>query len=1001
MSIIEEYNKVKRVSLFKLIPPNLHESVLEDCSLYSIKMGNSIVQKNNLLYIVTSGEVQLSYSENNKVLDIIEPGRSIEFSSYLNKSPWKYKWTASDDSHILLVPRQTLDKIFSLLPSIKKYLQNITHYEELHKLKRDYQLIGIDDNSLYQFFENIQTIGSEEIDDVIKNSLNKTLVISSGEMRIYLKSEENEKYITSLYRSDYLIIRNDIRVVCSQDFRGILLTGSQDSYFIKNFTPVLDKLSDTIEKTKNKESIKSEQIYYEDNFEYEDNSINIEEFKPDKNQIKKHHKKKFYFIKQNDMMDCGAACMAMISRFYGKKINIATWRSLIYITREGASMLSLKNAANQVGFDAMGVMSGYKSLQELQVPFIALMQSHYVVIYKVSPDYIWIADPSSKLDKVSRDEFKKSYSHHCLLIKPNSRLANYPNSKNNYGKYLNLLKGSYWQFLEILLASILLSLLNLGLPLFLQLTFDNVLLPKNQNNFQTPLIMLSTIILLAGVLVKIRGHIFIKFSTQLSSKLNSKFFKHILKLPLNYFEVRNVGDITSRLSEINQLRDFFSLFLLSSIFNIFSLLISSGILYYYHPHLFLISLIFIPFYLFMFKLIIKTTTKHLNTIFKFSGISESLLFEQITFIKTLKSIGAMVTARWRWEESFIKLINEKRQREKALNLLKTASPFASEIFQIILFFTALGLFLNEALSFGQVIAVYFLAQYFLNPLDELLKKWNDFDQAAMAFGKIDEILTSPKENINLFESNPSNEILGDIICKNVTFQYGSDGSPLVLKNIDLEIPRGKTIAFVGQSGSGKSTLSSMINRLYTPIQGDIYFGETHSKEIPLENLRKLIKTTGQDSELFSGTIIDNITLGDENPHFERAVHASKMACAHDFIVKKRHGYYYQLGPRGLGLSGGQRQRLCLARVFYSNPEILILDEATSSLDEISEKKILNNIRMRKGKTNILIAHRLNTIIHADKIVVFQKGQIVEEGTHQELLLKRSHYFRLFKRQIEL
>jgi ATP-binding cassette subfamily B protein len=502
---------------------------------------------------------------------------------------------------------------------------------------------------------------------------------------------------------------------------------------------------------------------------------------------------------------------------------------------------------------------------------------------------------------------------------------------------------------------------------------------------------------------KIRGNLLASLTSKLSTKFTSLFLMHTLKLPFSYFEVRNVGDITTRLSELDKIRDFFSTKFVLTFVNLFSLFIYLFVLYLYAPILILVFLPFIPIFLVFLRYLMKKAILNLNNTFKAAGKMQSLTFEQIEGIETLKSLGALVATRWRWEESIVNLFKNRVEFEHISVLLNAVSKFFQEFVAFTLFITGIYLYFEGDLSLGQVIAINALGGSIVAPLIQLMQEWDEFNKIAVSIEKVDEIFTSPTESIDFLKEYKQNDkkLQGDIQFKNIFFQYGNEQSPMVLKGINLQINAGETIAFVGSSGSGKTTLAYMVNRLYNPTKGHVLVDGVDSAEIPLEDLRESMAMINQDNNIFSGTIIDNITLGDSKPDFNRVIEAAKLADAHDFIIGKKAGYYHQLGESGTGVSGGQKQRLNIARAFYKNPNILIMDEATSALDSKSEAHIMKNIKKRGDKTTLIIAHRLNTIIHADRIFVFHKGQLIEQGSHKELILAQKKYFQMFKKQLEM
>ena len=739
-----------------------------------------------------------------------------------------------------------------------------------------------------------------------------------------------------------------------------------------------------------------------DETEPDDDRFQVSDFRPGEKLLAKNHRKKYIWLQQHDMMDCGAACLTMISKFYGKNINLATWRSLVHITKEGASMLSLKKAAEHVGFDSIGVMSGYKALQELHVPMIALLQYHFVVVYKIEDSHVWVADPASQLKKMPKEDFLKEFSNNALLLKPNENLKKYPNSKNTFLKYLELFRGEKIRVLEILMLSMVIFTFGLTLPLFTQFVFDNVLITLDEKFLRFVAIIFIALGLFNTFSEWIRSVLMAKLTSKLDGKFTSLFLNHTLKLPFSYFAVRNVGDITTRLVEIGKIREFFSSKLVTTFLNIFGFTLYTSILLLYKVELLYVLIPFILVFLLILYRIILHVRTNLHDTFKASGKNQSVIFEQMKSFETIKSLGAEISARLRFEETLTALLKLKRKFELIVTLLQSFSGFYQEFISLSLFITSIYFYFQGELTLGQVMAVQALAGSITAPLIQLMQDWDELNKIGISMEKVDEIITSKTEKISFQSNRETKLIIGEVAFKDVFFQYGNEHSPMVLKKINLTLELGRVFAFVGGSGSGKTTLAYMLNRLYSPTKGKIFIGDTDTEIVPLEVLRSNIAMISQDNTLFAGSFLDNITLGDDNPDYEKAIFCAKLSNAHDFIMEKPGGYYHHLGEGGVGISGGQKQRINIARALYRDPHILIMDEATSALDAKSEKIIVDNLKQRaKNKTTIIIAHRLNTIMHADKIFVFDKGHLIESGAHKELLNSRGKYYRMFKKQLEM
>lgn len=1009
LNIEQAFNLIKRRSLFALIPRDLSIEIINHCQLCNSPAGvilnaNSAV---NDLIILISGSIDLL--QDGKIEDTLIQGRSLELESlYLKQPKWRFVWQTKTEIAYIKINFEKFLSIINKNPALSSYLERISTSSEIYKFKRDLKLLNLEDSVLQKIVIEMQLndIAKQEFSSWKEQITHKNLVIiKKGSIRCLIEQGEEKKLVDEYFFTDYFFIQPETTVefiVSSDcqfwyaDLERLKLNSYQDWALIDFLQDKVNRLTKEYELDQQME----EQEF--DDAEPDDDRFDVKDFKPGDKALSINHRKKFIWMQQHDMMDCGAACLAMISTFYGKKINLSTWRSLVHITREGASMLSLKKAAERVGFDSIGVMSGYKALRELQVPMIALLQYHFVVIYRIDENEVWVSDPASHLKKMPKDEFLKEFSNNALLLKPNDDLKKFPNSKNTFLKYLELFRGEKIRIGEILALSIVIFILGLALPLFTQFVFDNVLITMDEKFLRFVAIIFIALGVLNSGSEWIRSVLVAKLTSKLDGKFTSLFLNHTLKLPFSYFSVRNVGDITTRLSEIGKIREFFSSKLVVTFLNIFGFTIYTSILFLYKKELVLVLLPFILIFLVILYQIIKKVRLNLHDTFKAQGKNQSTIFEQMKSFETIKSLGAEIAARLKYEETLASLLQLKRKFEHVVNYLQSFSVFFQEIVSLSLFITSVYFYFQGQLTLGQVMAVHALAGSITSPLIQLMQDWDELSKIGISMEKVDEIMTSKTEKITFSETKNTKPLIGNITYHEIFFQYGNEHTPMVLKKVSLTLEQGKVIAFVGGSGSGKTTLAYMLNRLYSPTKGKILIGDTDTEEVPLEVLRSNIAMISQDNTLFAGTFLSNITLGDANPDYDKAINCAKLANAHDFIMEKPGGYYYQLGEGGMGISGGQKQRVNIARALYRDPNILIMDEATSALDAKSEKIIVDNLKQRsKNKTTIIIAHRLNTIMHADTIFVFDKGHLVESGAHKDLLNQQGKYYRMFKKQLEL
>ena len=954
------------------------------------------IDRKEYLIVVGDGSVNMKdrYSQNH--IGRLTKGRAIELGHFLSTEKTNDSDLVCDKYCLLFLIKRSVFLNYFGDQNLITYLKKITKHPELRKIKNDLSLLGYGQQEIISYIFHMQR--SPEIKE--ESQLPKGfLVVHSGHITFLIKDGYEDKELVKLKMGQSFVYRpqSDISINSGRLVVWFLPEVIATSAQLAEMSRQLESLFDTVKREVEIHDAVKKHSGEEAEIHIEDDDFTVEDFQVET--IGKIKKRKPVSVKQHDQMDCGAACMSTIANYYGKKVSVATYRSLVSVTREGASMFSLKQAANNTGMDAIAIFSGLKAFKKMIFPAIALMQYHYVVVYEINDEYAHISDPAVGFRKMPIADFKTEWSGNALCLKINDEFKNVPESGKSWTKYLKLLEGEKVDLMTGLLASVLIFIFGLGQPLFMQFLFDNVLATHNDKLLIGLAVVMILFSLMKNIISYNNNYILSLLTGRVEMKFSSLFFKQVLKLPLGFFAVRNVGDITSRIEEMAQIREVITNKTISTLLNAITLSLYFIILYLYSPLLVLLTFVMIPSFLIFLHFVGKRIRLIYNQLFIASSKMQSLMYEQLDAAMTLKSLNLNMISMWRWQSRFEKTLKEKKRFETIMALFSGVREFFNEFFKVALLGTAIYLYMKEELSLGQVVAINSIAGSLITPFISIISLWDEFKQVQVSFDKVDDILTAAPEN---YQEDVAQQDLNDdsIKFENISFQYGSELSPMVLNGVNLEIKKGETVAFVGGSGSGKSTLAYMLAGLYIPREGKVKIGGVDISKIPLNVLRQKVRVVLQDNNLFTGSVIDNITLGSVSSSFIDVVKAAKDADAHEFISNLPQGYNTELGEKGNGrLSGGQKQRINIARAFYTDPEILIMDEATSSLDAVAEEKIIDAIKKRVGRTTILIAHRLNTISYADKIVVIDKGQVIEVGSHRELIKLRGRYYTLFKKQL--
>lgn len=592
------------------------------------------------------------------------------------------------------------------------------------------------------------------------------------------------------------------------------------------------------------------------------------------------------------------------------------------------------------------------------------------------------------------DEFQEEIKDFLLVL---SHKANVTDVKFGFKWFFNEIYKYKKIIAQVLLGSFVIQLFGLVTPLFTQVILDKVLVNRTISTLDVLAFAFVVVAIFELLLNLSRNYIFIHTTNKIDAKLGAKLFKHLFQLYYTYFETRQVGNIAARVRELDRIREFITDKSVSVLIDAFFSLVFLAIMFVYSPKLTFISLGFLAIIAIIYVTITPELRERLEEKFQMGAHSNSYLVESITGVQTVKSLAIEGSMFKKWEDKLGKYLKSSFNLAIIGNFTGSICGFLQKGMTIAILYVGVMLVIDNKLTIGQLIAFQMFSGQFSAPMLRLVGLWNEFQQTLLAVDRIGDILNSPIE-LQSKSAITLSHVNGDIKVEHLSFKYNVE-APYVLNDINLDIKAGQKIGFVGRSGSGKSTIAKLIQRLYYATQGTIYIDGIDIRNINPVWLRTNIGIVLQENYLFSGTIKDNISLPRPNVPMEGIIQAAKIAGAHEFISKLPKGYDTEVGERGSSLSGGQKQRIAIARALISNPKILIFDEATSALDYESEKIIKDNMAMiSKGRTTIVIAHRLSTIKDCDLIVCFDNGQIVEIGTHEDLLQKDSYYKKLYLAQ---
>ena len=708
-------------------------------------------------------------------------------------------------------------------------------------------------------------------------------------------------------------------------------------------------------------------------------------------------------IKQHDMRDCGAACLASVAGHYGLQLPIAKIRQLCHTDIRGTNALGLIQGLEQMGFNAKGVKASLENLPQAPLPAIAHtifkeQYQHYVVIYKIYKGKISVMNPAyGKIETYTTEEFAKIWTGVLILLEPNEYFEQRNEKTGLYQRFYQLIQPHRSILLQALVGAIFYTLLGLSTSIYIQKITDYVLVDGNRRLLNLLSVIMIVLLLFQIFLGVMKSVLTLQTGQKIDKYLILGYYKHLLKLPQRFFDTMRVGEIISRVNDAVKIRTFINDVSIQIVVNVFIVLFSFALMFTYYWKLALIVALVIPFYLGIYAITNWLNKKVERRMMEESAELESHLVESLNAVKTIKQFGAEFYANNKTDIHFSTLL--KTIYKSVLNSLFSgnASEFVSRIFTIVLLWVGAGYVIDREITPGELLSFYALIGYFTSPVSQLIGMNKSIQNALIASDRLFEIMDLEQEEVT-DKIELTAEQIGNINFENVNFSYGSRRE--VFKDFSCVIEKGKTTAIVGESGSGKTTLATLIQNLYPVNSGKITIGDYEVQYLSHYSLRTLIGVVPQQIDLFSGNVIENIAFGEDFPDMQRVIDLTKQLGILSFIELLPNGFQTHLGENGSQLSGGQRQRIAIARALYKNPEILILDEATSSLDTDSEQVIqatLNELK-RTGKTLIVIAHRLSTIAHSDTILVLRNGQLIEQGTHQELLARETTYKAMWEKQ---
>ncbi|WP_257667785.1 peptidase domain-containing ABC transporter [Parapedobacter tibetensis] len=708
-------------------------------------------------------------------------------------------------------------------------------------------------------------------------------------------------------------------------------------------------------------------------------------------------------IKQHDITDCAAACLASVLAWYKRDVPIARIRQHASTDQKGTTAFGIIHAANKLNLSAKGVRGDIDALPEIPYPAIAHViireqLQHYVVIYGVSKTRVEVMDPATgTITKLPLDKFKESWTGVLILLSPNNDFMQGSEKASIASRFRFLLKPHQAILWQVLVGAAMFTILGLSSSIFVQKIVDNVIPDGNRNLLNLMGIAMAAILVIKIIINHSRTLLTIKTGQQIDARLILGYYKHLLRLPQLFFDNMRVGEIISRMNDAVKIRAFVNEALVGFAVNVFIVIFSFALMFTYYWKLALVMLLIVPLFAIIYYFSDRLNRKTQRKLMEDSADLEAQLVESINAASTIKRFGLEDFANFKTETRFIQLLKSVYRSSTNSLWIGNANSLVSGLLTVILLWLGTLFVLNKVITPGELLSFYAILGYFIGPVGSLIGMNKTVQDALIAADRLFEVMDLEREEQEN-QSDLTPEMIGDVTFMDVKFQYGTRAT--VFERLNLSIPMGKVTAIVGESGSGKTTLLSLLQSMYPLQGGKIMIGDYDIRYLTNESLRRVVAVVPQEVHLFAGNIVQNIAVGDMSPDMNQVVKLCKELDMLGFIDQMPAGFNTYIGENGTQLSGGQRQRIAIARALYRHPEILILDEATSSLDSSSERYVQQAIAALngQGKTVILIAHRLSTVMSADKIVVLHKGELIEEGDHPSLMNVKGAYYNMWQQQ---
>ncbi len=1038
---MEEFRAlIEKLPIVQFLPPDVRNFIADSFVPVSFSFGTPIIREGeeaDAFYVLVSGRARVvKQSQNGEEISLtsLRPGESFGEMGLLDESTSKATVRASNDVEVLRLDKSVFKALVHRNPEIRKYFELQTKHRSLHNFFRLYSPFAkLPVDSLEVMLSEMESIKVEQGVLVIRQGEDPgpMYIVEEGRLRVFTEEDGRRQYLAYLRRGDFFGemsmfkgIPRAASVESVSPCRLLKLTERTFSKLVKNDPDFRKQIEERIAQYDYKnvarvpldfaeellpaaaqlyEKVSPHQVDQEEEPEGREREA---PFVSEEGYFKKKLGKirRFPFVYQIDEMDCGAACLAMVCRYYGRAVSLARIRQLLHTDNEGTSLRALCRAANELGLVSRSVKASRRHLPQMPLPAIIHWQgNHWVILYDVEEKFVRVADPAIGRRRISRNEFEEKWSGYTALFDYTKAFEKAPEEQPSLSWFAGFFKPFSGVLAKAFALAIIVSALQMVLPVFTQVIVDRVLVEQDVGLLHMLIFSMIAVLCFMTLAMVVQRYLLSFAAVRIDSATLDFLTRKLLSLPMSYFSTRRTGDIQRRLEGVRWIREFLAQNGVGGLTALVQLAAALALMFVYSPLLTAVFLALAPFYV----LLMIFSRRWLRPIFdeleEAFGRYSSYQIDAIHGIETVKAMAAEETFREMMLHQFHGLARRMFRRDFTIMCYEGAIQMVTFLSVALFLWVGARQVMSGQLTIGGLVAFNSLVALANGPLGVLLSLWDNLQVADILLNRLNDVTQQePEQGTDRSRLVPVRTVEGRVRFQNLGFRYGGPESPNILEGITFEAQPGRRVAIVGRSGSGKTTLVKCLAGLLEPTEGTIYYDGIDLKTLNFRDLRRHIGFVLQDNYLFDDTIARNIAFGEGEPDMDRVIWAARAANAHEFVERLPLGYETRVGESGISLSGGQTQRVAIARALYLRPSVLIFDEATSALDTESERAVKENIdKLLEGRTSFVIAHRLSTIRDADFIIVIEKGKIVEQGTHDELMKRQGLYFYLCSQQLGL